>query len=109
MSAEKCGHGASASRAKRAGLAIMAAVGRCGTAGGARERFGIRRGLFGVEREPMATLRATDKARADGVELLYWPESRGLDADGAECWDLDDGVGDTVVDVEAFAKPNRCW
>lgn len=52
---EKCGHGASESNAANAGFAIAAAFGRCGTAGGTRERFGIKRGEFGVEREPINT------------------------------------------------------
>lgn len=53
---EKCGHGASESNAANAGFAInAAALGRCGTAGGTRDRLGIKRGEFGVERDPINT------------------------------------------------------
>ncbi len=54
---EKCGHGASESNAANAGFAInvLLALGRCGTAGGTRDRLGIKRGEFGVERDPINT------------------------------------------------------
>lgn len=78
---------------------MIAAFGRCGIDGGARERFGIRRGLFGVEREPIAALRTTGIGT---VEPFNCDDRRPLGPDGIDLCDVVDGVGDMLLDVVEF-------